>query len=227
MILLHGLFGGLSNWASVVKHFESRFDIYVPVLPLYQTHKADTVDYLVNFLESMIASKKLTNVILVGNSLGGHIAIRYAHRHPDNTAKLILTGSSGLYENAQVGSYPKRGNYAYIRERVAATFYDPAIATDELVKEVLHVTSNRFKCLSVIKAAKSTQRDNVLMRLPEIQTPVLLIWGNDDEVTPLAVAHQFRDTLPNPRLVILPDCGHAPMMEKPEEFNAELEEFLC
>lgn len=227
IILLHGLFGGLSNWAEVVKHFESRFDIYVPQLPLYQKHKGDTVAYLVDFLNSMISTAKLQNVILVGNSLGGHIAVRYTHQYPDNVAKLVLTGSSGLYENTQVGSFLKRGNYAYIKERVAATFYDPAVATDELVAEVMQVTTNTYKCLCIIKAAKATQRDQVLLCLPEITTPVLLIWGNDDQITPPAVAHQFRDNLPNAHLVMLPACGHAPMMEKPQAFNSALAEFLC
>lgn len=226
MILLHGLFGGLSNWAGVIKCFESRYDIYVPELPLYEKHAGDMVRYLVDFLAAMINGAKLTNVILVGNSLGGHIAIRYSHRYPDKVAKLVLTGSSGLYENTQVGSYLKRGNYGYIRERVAATFYDPAIATDDLVAEVLEVTTNAYKCLSIIKCAKSTQRDQVLSLLPEISTPVLLIWGKDDHITPPAVARQFWESLPNAALVMLPQCGHAPMMEKPAAFNAALQEFL-
>ncbi|NOW98110.1 alpha/beta fold hydrolase [Mucilaginibacter sp. SG564] len=226
IILLHGLFGGLSNWKEVVEYFEPLFDVYIPELPIYEKHQADTLEYLIDFLETMIESAGLTNVILVGNSLGGHVAIRYTHRHPHNVDKLVLTGSSGLYENTQVGSYLKRGNYAYIRERVAATFYDPAIATDELVAEVLQVTTNPFKCICAIKAAKSAQRDNVLALLPEILTPTLLIWGSDDQITPPSVAYEFEHHLPNAQLMMLPKCGHAPMMEKPEEFNKALNAFL-
>ncbi len=226
MILLHGLFGGLSNWTEVIRHFEKRFDIRVPQLPLFEKHTSDTLNFLVDFLENTITSAGLENVILVGNSLGGHLAIRYTHRHPRSVGSLILTGSSGLYENTQVGSFLKRGNYDYIRDKVAATFYDPAVATDQLVQEVLQVTTNPAKCMSIIKVAKSTQRDSVLDCLPEIQTPVLLVWGNDDTITPPAVADQFLDNLPNSRLVLLPDCGHAPMMERPEAFNEALESFL-
>ncbi|WCT14504.1 alpha/beta fold hydrolase [Mucilaginibacter jinjuensis] len=226
IILLHGLFGGLSNWKEVVNHFGKRFDIYIPELPIYEKYKTDSLEHLLNFLEGFIAANKLEDVILVGNSLGGHVAILYTLKYPANVAKLVLTGSSGLYENTQVGSYLKRGNYVYIKERVAATFYDPAIATDELVAEVLQVTTNTFKCLCAVKTAKSAQRNNVLVHLPQILTPVLLIWGNEDQITPLSVAKEFKQHLSNSKLVILPECGHAPMMEKPEEFNEVLEQFL-
>ncbi|WP_118974265.1 alpha/beta fold hydrolase [Taibaiella koreensis] len=226
VILLHGLFGGLSNWKDVVVYFEDKFNFYIPELPIYKKHDTDSLGYLLDFLETTIADAGLKNVILVGNSLGGHLAILYTHKHPGNVSKLVLTGSSGLYENTQVGSYVKRGNYTYIKERVAATFYDPAIATNELVEEVLRITTNPFKCLCSIKIAKSAQRGNVLRQLPGILTPVLLIWGENDQITPPAVALEFRDHLPNARLVLLQECGHAPMMERPDDFNLALAEFL-
>jgi pimeloyl-ACP methyl ester carboxylesterase len=227
IILLHGLFGGLSNWDSVVNHFDDRFDVHVPGLPLYEKYKTDSLQYLLKFLETMIDSAGLKNVVLVGNSLGGHVAIRYTERHPGNVAKLVLTGSSGLYENTQFGSFLKRGNYTYIRERVAATFFDQTLATDELVAEVMQVTTDPLKCLCAIKTARSAQRDNVLNILPQITVPVLLIWGENDQITPPAVANEFYHHLPNSKLTMLSECGHAPMMEKPGEFNEALDEFLC
>ena len=226
IILLHGLFGGLSNWDGVVKHFENRFDIHVLQLPLYENYKGDTLEYLIGFLDDTINSSNLQNVILVGNSLGGHLAIRYAHLYPHKVSKIVLTGSSGLYENTQFGSFLKRSNRGYIKERVAYTFYDPSIATDELVDEVLLVTTDTGKCLCSIKAAKSAQRNNVASLLPGISMPVLLIWGNDDHITPPDVAVEFNSLLPSSKLVMLNQCGHAPMMEKPDEFNAVLEPFI-
>ncbi|MEO3402784.1 alpha/beta hydrolase [Mucilaginibacter sp. CAU 1740] len=226
IILLHGLFGGLSNWNGVIDHFENRFDIHVPQLPLYEKYTGDTLEYLIEFLDGLVNSANLQNVILIGNSLGGHLAIRYTHLYPHKVSKLVLTGSSGLYENTQFGSFLKRGNRKYIHERVAYTFYAPAIATDELVDEVMRVTTDNNKCLCSIKAAKSAQRDNVAARLPEISTPVFLIWGNDDHITPPDVAVEFKTLLPNAQLIMLSECGHAPMMEKPDEFNSVLEPFI-
>lgn len=226
MILLHGLFGALSNWNDVTTHFESKYDIHVPLLPIYEDRKGDGLENMVKFLEEYIESAKLENVILVGNSLGGHVAIIYAYKHPEKVNKLILTGSSGLYENTNAGSYVKRGNRSYIRERVAYTFYDPAVATDVLVEEVLQITTDQKKCFAILKMAKSAQRNYVADILPQIQTRSLLIWGENDKITPVEVAMEFKRLMPQSDLFLLKECGHAPMMECPEEFNRLVELFL-
>lgn len=226
MILLHGLFGGLSNWHGVIAHFKSDYDIHVPELPIFERTGSDPLQALTDFLESYIQTHNLQQGILVGNSLGGHVAILYTHRHPDTVARLILTGSSGLYENTRYGSFPKRSTYTYIRERVGYTFYDPAVATDALVDEVFGITTDAAKCLSIVRTAKSAQRHYVADLLPEITTPTLLIWGDDDKITPPHVAREFASLLPNTQLMMLARCGHAPMMERPEEFNAALQATL-
>jgi pimeloyl-ACP methyl ester carboxylesterase len=227
MILLHGLFGALSNWKSVITYFESTYDIHVPLLPIDEDYKGDGIESLVKFLEAYIDALKLQNVILVGNSLGGHVAVLYARRHPEKVSNLILTGSSGLYENTSMGGFVKRGNYNYIRERVAYTFYDPEIATDELVEEVFRITTDTRKCFGILKMAKSAQRNYVAEQLPYISTKTLLIWGKDDKITPPEVALEFKRLLPDVSLYMLAECGHAPMMERPEEFNRILDVFLA
>ncbi|WP_370907507.1 alpha/beta fold hydrolase [Chitinophaga sp. RCC_12] len=227
MILLHGLFGGLSNWEGVVTRFQPHYDIHIPPLPIYGAQAGDQLGYLVDFLDQYIREAGLENVILVGNSLGGHVAILYTHRFPERVARLILTGSSGLYENTSMGSYPKRGNYAYIKERVAYTFYDPAVATDALVAEVFQTTTDAQKCICIVRMAKSANRNYVAALLPEIRVQTLLIWGTEDKITPPEVALEFRRYLPHATLVMIDKCGHAPMMEQPAEFNKILETFLA
>jgi len=226
MVLLHGLFGQLSNWDSVVNQFSEDYDVYVPSLPIYDTPKEDPLYYLVEFLEDYVAANKLRDIILIGNSLGGHVAILYTARNGDNVKNLILTGSSGLYENTTMGSFPKRSTADYIRERVEYTFHNPAVATTELVEQVLTITTNNQKCLGVLRVAKSAQRHYVADLLPGIATPTLLIWGQDDRITPVNVAHEFANTIPDTKLVVLNECGHAPMMEKPGEFNLALQHYL-
>ena len=226
MILLHGLFGALSNWDDVVTHFESKYDVHIPLLPIYEGWKGDGLESMVKFLEGYIESAKLENVILVGNSLGGHVAVIYTHRHPQKVSKLILTGSSGLYEDTSTGGFVKRGNLSYIRERVAHTFYDPAVATDTLVAEVFQITTDHKKCFAIVKMAKSAQRNYVADILPQIQTQSLLIWGTNDKITPVGVAMDFKRLMPQADLHLLEECGHAPMMERPKEFNKQMELFL-
>ncbi|REG99495.1 alpha/beta fold hydrolase [Flavobacterium aquicola] len=226
IILLHGLFGGLSNWKTVTDHFQEYYNIYVPTMPLYDDHKIDELDYLVTWLENYTESLQLNNIILVGNSLGGHVAFLYTHRNLSNVKSLILTGSSGLYENNTLGSFPRRHSYSYIREHAANTFYDPAIATKELVDEVFEIVNDNRKCFKIIKTAKRAQRNQVTNLLAEINIPVLLIWGKEDRITPLHVAKDFHKMLPNSQLVEILNCGHAPMMEHPVQFNEILEDFL-
>ena len=134
LLLLHGLFGALSNWEGVVNRFSKNFRVVIPMLPIYEMPiKEAGLEGLRQFVEEFVAYKNLNDLIIMGNSLGGHIALLYTLNNKSKVKKLILTGSSGLFEDSMGGSYPKRGNYEYIRERVAYTFYDPNVATKELV----------------------------------------------------------------------------------------------
>lgn len=174
IILLHGLFGGLSNWDHLISHFGEAFDIHMLPLPIYDEHKENILDYFVNALYGYIKLQELRDVILIGNSLGGHIAILYAHRYPETVNSLVLTGSSGLYENYMIGSFPRRHDYSYIRRKVVDTFYNPATATKALVDDVFETVNDNYKAVRIIKTARVTQRSYVTGILPEIHKPVSL-----------------------------------------------------
>ena len=227
LMLLHGLFGALSNWEGVVSRFSKNFRVVIPMLPIYEMPIREAgMEGLRKFVEDFVALKKLDNMIIMGNSLGGHVALVYTLHNPQKVRKLILTGSSGLFEDSMGGSYPKRGNYEYIRERVAYTFYDPKVATKELVDEVFETTNNIPKCMRIVSIAKSAQRHNMAEEIPNIKVPTLLVWGLNDTITPPMVAHEFNRLIPNSSLQFIDKCCHAPMMEHPEKFNALVEDFL-
>jgi pimeloyl-ACP methyl ester carboxylesterase len=227
LLLLHGLFGALSNWEGVIEAFRDRFRIVIPLMPIYEMPARQAgLEGLLTFIEEFIALKGLRDLTPLGNSLGGHMALLYTIKHPDNVKRLVLTGSSGLFENAMGGSYPKRGSYEYIAERVAYTFYDPNVATKELIDEVFDITNSIPKCMNIVQIAKSAQRNNVAHDLPGIQVPTLLVWGLNDTITPPSVGHEFNRLIPNSELWFIDHCGHAPMMEHPERFNLLLERFL-
>ena len=227
LMLCHGLFGALSNFADLIEKFRHTHKVVVPILPLFDLDILHTtVSGLEKHIAAFIEHKNYTNIHLLGNSLGGHVALVYILKHPERVKSLTLTGSSGLFENAMGDSYPKRGDYEYIKNKTAQTFYDPAVATPELVDEVFEITRNRIKVIKIIALAKSAIRHNLGEELNQIQQPTLLIWGKNDIVTPPFVAEEFKKLIPNSELHFIDKCGHAPMMEVPAEFNIILEKFL-
>jgi len=227
LLLLHGLFGALSNWEEVVDKFSSKHRIIIPMLPIYELPVRQAgLEKLIEFLESFIDHMGLEKFDIMGNSLGGHMALMYTLKHPEKINRMILTGSSGLFENAMGGSFPRRGSYDYIKERVEYTFYDPNTATEEYIQEVFETTKDIPKCLRIVSIAKSAQRNNLAKELHKIKAKTLLIWGLNDTITPPMVGHDFNRLIANSQLRFIDKCCHAPMMEQPEQFNKILEEFL-
>lgn len=227
LILLHGLFGALSNFRNLIEYFRHHNKVIVPLLPLFDLDLLHTtVGGLEKFVFKFIEHRDYKNVHLLGNSLGGHVALLHVLKHPARIKSVILTGSSGLFENGMGDSYPKRGDYEYIKKKTELTFYDPATATKELVDEVYGIVNNRIKAIKVISLAKSAIRNNLGEELNQIEQPTLLIWGNNDTITPPFVGREFQRLIPRSELHFVDKCGHAPMMEVPEEFNRILHKFL-
>ena len=228
LMLLHGLFGALSNFMPLIEHFKLSHKVIVPILPLLDLDLLHTsVGGLQKFVQKFIEFRGYNNIHLLGNSLGGHVALVHILKSPDKIKSLILTGSSGLFENGMGDTYPKRGDREYIRKKTQLTFYDPAMATEELVNEVFEITNNRLKVIKIIALAKSAIRNNLGEELNGIKQPTCLIWGNNDTITPPFVGKEFHRLIPNSELHFVDKCGHAPMMEVPEEFNKILAAFLA
>lgn len=228
MIILHGLMGGLSNFQGVSDFFPSQgYKVLIPELPIYEMPMLKTtVKNFAKFLEDFIEFKGLKDVILLGNSLGGHIGLLHTKMFPEMVKALVITGSSGLYESAMGDGYPKRGDYEFIKKKAQDVFYDPAVATKEIVDEVFATVNDRMKLVKTLAIAKSAIRHNMSKDLPHMNTPTCIIWGENDTVTPPKVAEEFHELLPDSDLFWIEECGHAPMMEHPEDFNKILEAWL-
>lgn len=227
LFLLHGLFGALSNFTDVIDYFSKSYKVVFPFLPLYEFPLRDsTVSGMVKYISDLIEYKSYNNLNLLGNSLGGHIGQVYALDNLEKVNSLILTGSSGLFENSLGDGYPNKESRDYIKKKTEYTFYDPKFATDDLVDEVFETVNNRQKAIRVITMAKSAVRHNLREDLHKLSVPVKLIWGKNDTITPPFVAEEFQKLLPNSSLSFIDKCGHAAMMEKTSEFNTILEQFL-
>lgn len=228
IIVLHGLMGGLSNFEGVANYFPKEgYQVLIPELPLYSQSLIKTsVRAFSKFVKEFIAYKELDKVILVGNSLGGHIGLYFTKMYPELTKALVITGSSGLYESGMGESYPKRGDYEYIKKKAEDVFYDPKVATKEMVDEVFATVNDRIKLIKTLTIAKSAIRHNMAKDLPNMTTPTCIIWGKNDKVTPPNVAEEFNTLLPNSELFWIDKCGHAAMMEHPDTFNELLGAWL-
>ncbi len=227
LLLVHGLFGALSNWDHTLTFMGQKYHVYVPLLPIYEVSSVEpSLKGLTAYLIDFFRGEQLPAAVWMGNSLGGHLALLVAKEHPEFFQALVLTGSSGLFEEGMGSTFPRRSSYEYVAERVAYTFYDPAHATPELVREVYEIVNDNYKALRVLKIAREAQRSSVAPWLKEITIPTALIWGLNDTITPVYVAYGFYRMLPRAKLYFIDSCGHAPMMERPEVFHGHLTRFL-
>jgi len=227
LLLLHGLFGTASNFDAVIREFSKKMRVVLPILPIFEMPiKKLTVKGLMDYFASFVEYKGYRKIHMLGNSLGGHIALMYVLQNQKMVESLTLTGSSGLFENAFGSGFPRREDYEYIKRKIELTFYDASIATKEMVDEVFSIVNDRSRAIRIIRIAKSAIRHNVGEQLHEVKQPTLLVWGKQDTITPPFVAEKFHELLPNSELVFLDKCGHAPMLEIPEKFNEAQGKFL-
>lgn len=228
IVLLHGMLGDLSNWTNTIKELAAQgYRVLVPVLPVYdlplnQTSVTGLVEYVHGFLKQM----GIEQTVLVGNSLGGQVALKFATLYPEMVRAMVLSGASGIYEVSIGTGTPRRKDKEFIRDRAAITFYDPVHATDELVDEMYEIVNDRPRVTRLIKMARSTKAEVVTDHLSSIVAPTLLIWGRDDVITPPEVGEEFARRMPNAYLSFIDRCGHAPMIEHPEVFNNLMLDFL-
>jgi len=221
IVVLYGLMGGLSNFQGVLDFFPKKgYRVLVPDLPLYSLPiQKTTVKSLSDYLYKFVVSNNLKDIILLGNSLGGHISLLFSKFYPEKVKGIVITGSSGLYENAMGDGYPKRGDYEYIKTKTQDVFFDPKIATKKIVDDVFETVNDRNKVIKTLAIAKSAIRHNMSKDLPEMKIPTAIIWGEQDSVTPPNVAKEFNSLIPKSDLYWINNCGHAPMMEHPKKFN--------
>ncbi len=228
VLFLHGMLGNLTNWTDAVQAVAANgYRAIVPMLPVYTLPKDQTslrglVQYVHEFLDVM----NLEFVTLAGNSLGGQLASLYILTHPRHACALILTGSSGLYEVEMGTGSPRRHDPDFIRDRAAITFYEKKHVTEDLVNEMLEVVADRACVSRLIKMARASKNETVRTRLHEVQVPTLLVWGENDAITPPDVARQFEELIQDAELHFIEKCGHAPMLEHPETFNRIMLHFL-
>ncbi|MBD3173762.1 MAG: alpha/beta fold hydrolase [Armatimonadia bacterium] len=228
VLFLHGIFGSPENWGETAEQLVGKYRMIRLEFPIFSTApRKCNVNTLTTYVEQFLQESDMEPPVVVGNSLGGHVALDLALRRPDLVRALTLTGSSGLFERGFEKGVPRHPDRDWIADRLGhSIFYDPGKLTDEMVDEAMDVLESRENRLRLIRIAASAKRSNLAEELHQVSVPTLLVWGRQDRVTPLEVAEQFEDSIPRARLVLVDECGHAPMLEQPRAFTMALEEFL-
>jgi 2-hydroxy-6-oxonona-2,4-dienedioate hydrolase len=225
IILLYGLFGSVKTFEPLIQHLKRSHRVIVPVFPFFESGMSVNIFSLTEFVHQLTKDLWLEKFHLLGNSMGGHIALLYALKYPEKIASLILSGSSGLYESGMGDSFPRRRDYNFIKTKTELTFYDPGTASKELVDEI-YATVNSRKAIQILSLAKSTIHNNLEKDLSKIRAHCCLIWGRNDMITPPEIALKFNELIPHSKLFWIDQCGHVPMLEEPEKFNVVLDGFL-
>lgn len=229
VILLHGLFGNIAMWKSTVESLKSNHRVVIPRLPIFDLPIEHTnVKYLAKVLHDFIDWNQFSNVTIVGHAIGGQVALLYAAQYPANVNRIVLTSSTGLFENSPFiqGNLSGFNDLEFIQEKVESAFYQPTNAPKELVEQVYSTVKSIPKRLTLGTLSKSSKKSNVASLLNKLSHPVLLIWGLDDKMTPPEVAFHFHDFLPNSEIKLIEECGHVPMVEQPDVFNRYIKDFI-
>ncbi len=228
IVFLHGLVGLNEHWEGVVARVEHNVRCILFELPLLSLRGDDcsiqgvarlTADFLRDYLDEP--------AVLVGNSFGGHVALRVALEQPDLVRGLTLAGSSGLIEKSLVSDIQIRPSKEWLRRKIGELFHDQSLMREEDLERAHRELTDRGGARAMVKLSRSARRDHLGDKITQIQVPTLLLWGREDIVTPPEAAEGFHRMIRGSRLVWFENCGHAPMIERPEGFAEELLRFAA
>ena len=236
VVLVNGLAEQAESWFANRAYWSRHFDVKVPELLVYDgdvlhNHLAAggevTVDYLVgrlsNYLDHYVQNPPYN---LVGSSLGGQVILTYAARNPEKVARLVLICASGLAgeENLPIVEGVRRSRYDTLVESV---FHSKRFATAGLVDTVASKLQNRRWKKGALRTLRGTVGHSVAGLLEQVPHPCLAIWGaEDDVISDVPGSIRAASRIPLSRQIVLPNCGHAPQIEKSRQVNQLVARFL-
>ncbi len=227
LVFLHGLLGLNEHWTGLVaqvRHAARCLTLELPLLSL--RGRNCSLDGVISVVADFLRKIDHPYPVVVGNSFGGHIALRVAIEHGHRLGGLVLAGSAGLLEKSFETDFQIRPSKEWLRKRIAELYYDPSTHMSESdLDRAFHELSQRHSARALVRLAREARRNHLGDLIHTIAVPTLVVWGRNDVVTPPEAAHEFARAIPDTRTVWLDECGHAPMIEKPEEFGRALVSF--
>ena len=226
LIMLHGMFGAVWNFKWLFDHLKNDYDVIVLELPVHGGGPSAKVQDFTEFLHEFITQMGLKNVTLIGNSFGGLIAADYNNSYPEEVLAMVLISPAGLEENSVLGDgkVPRRDREK-IKEIILKTFYDARHVTEKLLDEVMAITTSR-RALYTSHLFQAARKYSVRNFLSNFKLPVMIIGGENDEITPPYVMEEFNSKIQGSELYIFPKCCHAAHIEVPPQVYNVLNPFL-
>jgi pimeloyl-ACP methyl ester carboxylesterase len=240
VILLHGLGGDISNWGQNLPVLAAKY--HVVALDQIGFGKSDKpminyrVQTLVDFLDSFCRKLEITKATVVGNSLGGWTAMAFTLAHPEKVSRLVLVDSAG-YSFAKEGRKPSRDEMLGLNASsvegakflLSMILANKQVITDGLAQQFFaqHLARNDGYTINAFIDSIQRGEDFVDGRLGAIKVPTLIVWGREDLLVPLNSGNMLAQDIAGSELLVLDHCGHVPMLECAQPFNAALLKFLA
>ena len=261
VILLHGLGASAEIWAASIPALAAHYHVVVPDQIGFGKSDKPLIEYKVQtwveFLDGFMQALGIPKATVVGNSLGGWIAVDFARQHPDKVTHLILADSAGwrpidmpapvaaglnnpseagvreilermLFERRAIPVNLNPGSLEETRKLLEFIVSNKQLITDQFVEQEFErhlrigdgYTVERFIAGSIAEDQFENEK------LSGLKMPTLIVWGNDDHLFSLDQAHSFNSAISGSKLVTIDQCGHVPELEKSDDFNKAVLDFL-
>jgi len=233
LVLLHGIGGDADDWAFCLSALAASHRVIALDMLGFGRSDKPYVDYsiavFVEVLERFLLSLDIGSASVVGHSLGGWIAASFVLRSPEAIDRLVLMDSAGVWGEMQELPVDLHvSTLAHMREIFQHLFYDKKMATDAIVEFAYtnHLArGDGYTIHSVLENLRGG-RERLDERIGKLSVPTLIIWGENDEVIPVAIGRRIQGLVPGSSLEVISQCGHLPELEKPGEFVPCLLQFL-
>lgn len=241
VVLLHGFASSIENWVSVIPTLKTSNRVIAVDLKGFGWTDRPVADYSpaaqAELLRAVLDERKVEQVALVAHSWGSSVALAFTLKYPARVSRLVLYDAwvydsqlPSMFHMARaqgVGEFLFSAFYSERHEeRLTLGFYDPELVTQpfvEAVERAFERPGTKAAALATVRGMRFEQQES---RYGEIRVPTLLLWGREDQVTPVAIGERLLRQLPNAQLKVYPRCGHFPMIEAIGQSNADLVAFL-
>jgi pimeloyl-ACP methyl ester carboxylesterase len=231
ILFIHGTGGSGKVWFNQMRRFESQYRVIAPDLPGYgRTPLPESIrsnDDYPEFLLAMMDVLGISKAVLVGNSMGGRVALQLALDHADRVAGLVLVNSSGLKLPDLPTANVRDLSPAEFASRLFYRTPDRPSSRAALAERFVDSPEQQQARETMLRLTAGPLRKDMQGRLSEIQVPTLVIWGEGDRIIPPAYGEAFASAIPDAKLAVIPRAGHVPMLERPGAVNEAMAPFLA